>query len=255
MPHVTGHPAGSPCWFDLMTPDVEAASRFYAALFGWTVEEQGPEFGHYRMAYKDGKAAAGLGPLPADAPFPTAWSVYLASANLDADLARVSELGGQVAVGPMDVGQEGRMAMIADPGGAMFGLWQAGNHVGATIVNEPGGMCWSEVNTRHGEPVRAFYQGLTGMSAVPMEGMPGYHTLQRGPGEAQFGVLDMDANWEGLPSHWMPYFAVADLDVALALVQEHGGKMQVPPFDTPYGRMSVIADPAGAYLTLMKLTE
>lgn len=244
---------GTPTWMHLMTPDLEAAKQFYRQLFGWTYLDTGPDFGHYHFARARDHDAAGLAGMQPDDQMPSAWTIYLASDDVAADAARVADLGGQVMVPPMEVGDTGSMAICVDPTGAVFGLWQAGRHTGASIVNEPGAMTWFEVNTPNAEAARNFYNQLFGLTAHKMEGMD-YYTLHRGD-ETLFGVLQMDENWQGIPPHWMGYFAVDDTDASLKRLQEADGSVRVPPFDTPYGRMAVVADPFGATFSIIQLTK
>lgn len=256
MPTVTKHAAGAPCWFDLMTPDLEKARAFYGALFGWSFEVGPPETGHYAMGMLGGRPAAGLGKLPPGAPFPSTWSVYFATDDLDATCANLREQGGQVVMGPMDVMAEGRLAFCADPTGAHFGVWQPTKHVGAQVKEEPGAMVWQEVNTRDGARACAFYAKVLGLEPRKLEGAGiEYWTLQRSD-EAKAGILQMDARFpEQVPAHWMAYFAVADTDRAVERVKELGGQMRVPPFDSAYGRIAVVADPGGATFSLVRPSE
>lgn len=254
MATVKQHAPGSVSWVDLMTSDVEAARKFYGEVLGWSFEVGPPETGHYTMCKLQGDSVAGMGQLPPGAPYPPAWTVYFATADADASAAKIRELGGQVLMGPMDVMEEGRMLMAMDPCGAAFGLWQSRRHTGAQRVDEPGAMCWREVNVRDLPVARAFYTALFGLEAraLPDPGIT-YETLHLGD-QTVGGILRMDEHWPAeVPAHWMTYFAVDDLDAALQRVPVAGGKVCVPPFDTPYGRIAVINDPAGAAVTIMKM--
>lgn len=155
----------------------------------------------------------------------------------------------------MDVGPEGRMAIAQDPTGAVFGIWQAGNHKGAELVHEPGAMDWCEVNTKDSEAARGFYTTVFGLESRLLEApMPTtYHTLHHAslPGDgAAGGVLQMTEAWGDLPPHWMVYFGVESPDTAAAKATELGGKCLHGPFDTPYGRMAVLQDPEGAVFSV-----
>lgn len=256
MTTVKQHAPGSVTWVDLATPDIEGARRFYGELFNWKFSIGPAESGHYTMCLAHGDNVAGMGQIPDGSPYPPAWTVYFGTADVDASAARIRELGGQVMVGPMDVMQEGRMLISADPCGAVFGLWQAGQHHGAQRVDEPGAMCWREVNVRDLPAARAFYTQLLGLEARPMDA-PGmtYETLHLGDATIG-GLLQMNDKWPAeIPPHWMTYFAVDDVDAAAARVANSGGKVFQPPFDTPYGRMSVVADPYGAVFSIMTMTR
>jgi hypothetical protein len=234
----------------LSTPDLEAAKTFYRQLFGWDYVDLGPEFGHYHFALAGGRNATGLGLIDPNTPAPPAWTIFLASDDAAADTVRISAMGGQVIAPVMAVGDSGMMAVCVDPTGAVFGLWQTNTMIGASVENEHGAMTWWEVNTRDSAADCEFYGQLFGLTAHKMEGME-YFTLQRGE-QMVCGVLQMDANWEGIPPHWMGYFAVDDTEAAIARAATAGGKLMVPAFDTPYGRMAVLADPFGATFSVIQ---
>jgi predicted enzyme related to lactoylglutathione lyase len=156
----------------------------------------------------------------------------------------------------MDVAAEGRMAIAADPTGAVFGVWQAGNHFGTALVNEPGAISWNELATRDVDAARRFYSAVFGYEWEDMdtgEGGPRYATFAVG-GRAVGGALQMNDSWPaGVPAHWMPYFVVADTDQAAATVQRLGGTVNTPPMDSPYGRFAVVADPQGGVFSIIQL--
>lgn len=255
MPLIDSHETGSPCWFDLTTSDPERARAFYERLFGWTYDVSGPELGHYAMAKKDDRYAAGIGPQPPDASWPVAWSVYFNVADIEATLERVKAAGGKPAMPPMDVADQGRISMAVDPTGAVFGLWQPKKHRGAQVVAEPGAMAWSEVATRDAKKAADFYTRVFGLEAQKMEGME-YFTLHDSKGEPACGVLQMNEQWpQEIPPHWMPYFAVENTDESTTMVKEFGGEVRVKPFDSPYGRISVVSDPAGAVFSVVQMQQ
>lgn len=240
---------GALTWMDLSTPDLEGAKRFYQQVFGWEYLDLGAEFGHYHYALADGRAAAGIGQMAPGSPMPPAWTMYLASA--EGDVERVQALGGQVVLEPMAVGDAGKMAVCVDPTGAVFGLWQPIDFIGAAVEAEHGGLAWSEVNTRDAAAACEFYGKLFGLSPRKLEGQE-YFIMQRGE-EMAFGILQMDEQWGDRPPHWMGYFAVDNTDAALERVLAAGGSVGAPAFDTPYGRMAVIVDPAGAAISIVQL--
>lgn len=253
MSHVTSYANGTPSWMDLMTSDREAALRFYGALFGWRFEVGPPESGHYTTCLLDGDPVAGIGERPADADYPVAWTTYLAVDDVDKTCAAVTEHGGQVLMPPMDVFEEGRMAMAADPTGAVFGMWQAGKHTGARRVNEPGAICWNEVTTGDTEGAARFYTDVFGMTAEKMDSEFDYRTLQVA-GRTVAGVFNPPQGLpEGVPPYWMGYFAVDDTDGAVERVTAGGGSVIAPPMDSPYGRIAVVSDPQGAVLSVMAM--
>ena len=180
---------------------------------------------------------------------PPAWTIYLASA--EGDVERVRSLGGQVMLEPMAVGDAGTMAVCVDPTGAVFGLWQPVDFIGAAVEGEHGGLAWSEVNTRDAAAACDFYGKLFGLTAHKLEGQE-FFIMQRGD-EMLFGVMQMDEQWGDLPPHWLGYFAVDNTDAAVERVLAAGGSVSIPAFDTPYGRFAVIVDPYGAAISLAQL--
>jgi uncharacterized protein len=255
MTRVSEHKPNRPIWFDLATNDADGAREFYQRVLGWQYDISGPEFGHYAMAKRDGAVAAGIGPLQADDPSPPAWTVYFGVTSADATAAKIVAKGGRVMVEPMDVGSFGRMAICQDPTGAVFGLWQPMEHRGAEVLGEPGGMVWSEANTRDPKTAARFYCDVFGLKDDEME-MQGaaYHMLMTAEGPA-CGVLEMTAEWGDMPPHWMAYFAVEDADEAKAKVIAAGGTVPFGPFESPYGRIIVATDPQGAAISLIELSE
>lgn len=244
-------PAGEPTWFDLATPDLNAATTFYQAVFGWSYVDTGPDFGNYHFAQSAGRNVAGIGPIfPPDSPQPSAWTVYFATEDAAKDCARVKDLGGQVIVEPMVIGDSGSMAICVDPTGAAFGFWQADQHIGSGAKNEHGAMSWCEVGTRDSGAARDFYTQLLNASAAKMAEMD-YYILSHGDDQLA-GILQMDEQWEGIPPHWMAYFAVDNTDAAAERAIAAGGQVRVKPFDMPYGRMAVLSDPAGATFSIVQ---
>lgn len=243
---------GTPCWIDLMVPDQQAAIDFYCDLFGWQGEVGPPEQGGYSVCTLKGKPVAGImkamnqdGTVPDPMP-PTAWTTYLSTDAIDATLRSVTEAGGTAVVPPMDVMDLGRMAVITDPAGAVFGLWQPGTFGGAGIVNEHGALVWSELTTPDPDAASAFYSAALPVTATPseMEGADGYVEFQV-EGRAVGGMMDMSKMPPGVPPHWQPYFAVDSVDDIQAAAVRAGATVLAPAFDMVAGRMAVLADPQG----------
>lgn len=245
--------AGTPAWFDVMTPDLEGARKFYGELFGWTFLVGAPEMGYYTMCKLGDANAAGMGLRPNDAPYPPSWSIYFKSDDINASVAAVKANGGQVTMPPMVVGESGTMAVCMDPTGAVFGFWQYGTHKGGEVADEPGAMTWAEVCTREGTKARDFYSKVMDLPAHQMPGGMQYWTL--GPeSEAKCGIMHMDDKFpKEIPNHWTVYFAVADTDASVAKIEKLGGKLLHPAFDTPYGRIAQVMDPWGAKFAIIKL--
>jgi predicted enzyme related to lactoylglutathione lyase len=243
----------TPIWNDLATPDPEGARAFYGKVLGWTFGIGGPETGFYAMCEAKGLPAAGIGGIPEGSPMPTAWSVYFGVENVEATLEAIQAAGGGVVAPPMDIMEFGRMAFCVDPDGAHFGLWQPKLHIGRRIQDEVGAVCWCEVNSRNGEANGAFYAKVFGLSTAKMEGME-YWIMNHGETPVG-GVLQMNEQWGDMPPCWSVYFAVENVEASLEVINGAGGKMLVPPFDTPYGRMSVVQDPFGAVFSIMAMVQ
>ena len=162
-------PAGTPTWIELTAPDVDAARRFYQAVLGWDYDIAGPEYGGYSTARLGHLMTAGLaGPQPGAPPTPAAWSLYFATTNVEADVARAVELGARVVAPAMVVGDFGAMAACEDPCGAAFSFWQAGQHVGAQVTEEPGSAAWYELYAPNAKQARDFYMAMLGATAEAM---------------------------------------------------------------------------------------
>jgi predicted enzyme related to lactoylglutathione lyase len=251
----SGYVQGTPCWVDLSAADVEGAHRFYGELFGWQFEDTGDAYGEYTMCTLQGARVAGL--VPAGRGDRTGWTMYLASDDVDETALRTADHGGTLLADPQDVGAAGRMCVAADPSGAVFGVWEAVQHAGAQKVNEPGAMCWNEVNTRDGKAVDDFYRAVFGVKTEQIgDGVNFDYTVFLVEGRQVAGRLRMNDDWPADESpHWMNYFAVDDCDKAAERVAELGGTVRQAPFDSPYGRIAVIADPWGSPLSLMRLAD
>ena len=198
MTEMTTYAPGTPCWVDLGTPDLDASVEFYGGLLGWDIPEteNAEQTGGYRLALLNGKSTAGMMPLMQEGQ-PPAWMTYISVDDTDATAAAAGEAGGSVIAEPIDVMELGRMAVIADPEGAVFGIWQPGSFSGAELVNEPGSLSWNELNTRDPEAAESFYGDLFGWSFAEMDmGESGSYTTMHLPGAAEddqgiAGLLDM----------------------------------------------------------------
>jgi hypothetical protein len=248
----TAWPAGTPCWIDLAVDDISRASAFYTGLFGWYVQPGPPEAGGYAMCLKDDRAVAGIGPKQGPPGTPAAWTTYLASDDLDETVARVKAAGGQVLMEAMDVMDVGRMAVAADPGGAVFGLWQAQAHTGVGLANEPGSLCWNENLSRDFEANQAFYQHVFGYEYSDVSGSGFRYAMIMLDGRPVGGIGELPASVPaGVPAYWESYFAVASTDAIVAAVTAAGGTVIRPPSDTMAGRMAAVADDQGAAFSVI----
>jgi predicted enzyme related to lactoylglutathione lyase len=248
MPERTSYAEGTPSWVDLSSPDIGASTAFYGELFGWDSAATGPveETGGYEIFTLGGKRVAGVAALQ-DPAQPPMWSTYIAVDDADETAAKATAAGGHVAVAPMDIMTAGRMAFLVDPTGASIGIWQAGDHTGAEVVNEPVSLGWNELMTRSPEEAKAFYSAVFGMTAAPWD-VPGGrdYVVWQVDGKMVGGLLAMDdENFPPeMPSNWAIYFVVPDADAIAAKAGELGGATMVEPFDAPgVGRIAILADP------------
>lgn len=251
MPVVTAHAPGTPSWVDIGVPDIAAAADFYGALFGWETEDMGEEAGHYTMCRLGGRAVAAIG--PAMNPGPPAWTTYITVASVDDTSAKITAAGGTVVAPPMDVMDAGRMAVAQDPTGAFFSIWEPRASIGAEIVNEPGTLCWNELNSRDVETALAFYETVFGLVAQRSETYNEFHLGDRVVG-ACMPMPEMVP--PEVPSFWMVYFAVADVEASTAKVKQLGGMSMVELMEAgDVGRFSVLADPMGAVFSIIQLNQ
>ena len=257
MPMVTDRLINRPVWFDLSTSDLTAAKALYADLFGWTFGDSPAELGFYTMAFAKGLPAAAVAPkMPGQEATPVTWTVYFGVTDADATIARITANGGSVMVPPMAIPPDlGRMAVAVDAGGAVVGLWEHGSFTGAGIEGEHGAMCWTEVACRNAAENADFYAAVFGLTSQRLPGdAVEYYILHDGePGVA--GVMQMDAAWEGIPPHWMPYFAVDSLNVANATLRRHGGKTLHGPIPSPHVKIMVVQDAQGAVFSYMSAND
>jgi predicted enzyme related to lactoylglutathione lyase len=271
MPERDGYIPGVPCWVDTSQPDPEAAAAFYGGLFGWELEDvmaPGSE-GRYLTARLRGGAVAAVGSIPEGAPPTAMWNTYVWVQNADETAAKVLDAGGRALMDPFDVMDAGRMAVFADPEGAVFRVWQAKEHKGARIVNEAGSLNFNGLNSRDVKGASSFYGAVFGWRILTLDNgaetwaLPGYgdHLEQGNPdlrkqmaeGGAPAGFEDVVASITPIPGdqpdvapHWDVTFAVDDADATAAKATELGGTVIVAPSDAPWIRTTVIADPAGA---------
>jgi uncharacterized protein len=261
MAEMSEYAPGVPSWVDLGTPDIEKTVAFYEGVFGWQIpeSENAEETGGYRVALSNGRSVAGIMPLMQEGQ-PPVWSTYVNVEDADATVAKAMEAGGTVFAEPMDVMELGRMAVFADPTGAILGIWQPGQMQGAELVNEPVSACWNELNTRDTEAAKAFYSAVFGwdpqLSEVATEGYVSFHNPEHDTEGGVAGMIDMTGRVpDEVPAHWMVYFAVEDTDAAVAKAQELGGSVAVAAIDIPIGRFAVLNDPNGSHFAVIALNE
>lgn len=259
MPNRDSYPQGTPSWVDLATTDVEGSKAFYAELFGWewSTEETDQPDNPYHMARLRDRAAAGLmqqAPEQTGMGIPCMWQLYLTVDDIEATAAGAVDAGGSVMAPPFDVMDAGRMAVLTDPSGAVICLWQAKEHIGAEVVNEPGAFTWAELTTTDQPAIAEFYGKLVGMTSEVTE-MPGLGQMTFLKINGEDVASAMPPPMEGMPNHWGAYFAVEDTDAACARIRELGGQVLAEPFDIAPGRCAPVMDPAGAAFSIIALAE
>ena len=293
MPERDGYIPGVPCWVDVSEQDPPAAAEFYSGLFGWELEETMPADspGNYLVARAESKAwslfdqsgeprsgqVAAVRSIPEGAPPVGMWNTYIWVESADEAAEKVRAAGGAVLIEPHDAADAGRMGLFSDPEGAAFWVLEPNTHRGATLVNDPGSLNFNGLNTRDADGAKSFYGSVFGWGTFVMGGaaemftLPGYGDFVEGhhPGlrdrwaeaGAQRGFEDVIATINPIPDdqpdtppHWSVTFAVEDADAAAGKATELGGQVIVPPFDAPWTRMSVIADPQGATFVASRFT-
>ena len=249
---------GSFCWADLVAKEVGVAKDFYTSLFGWTFEDR-PVMDEavYTIFSKDGKqtcAMFGMFPEMLDSGHPSFWQSYVTVESVDETMKKAVELGAQTAQEPCDVLEEGRVAMIRDPGEAFLCLWQPKAHKGADIMGEPGALNWNELLTKDLERAGSFYADLFGWtSVVTPDPAGGDYTVFMSGEEPRAGMIELQPEMGEMPPHWGVYFQVENFDAALEKAKSLGGQGTFPPVDVPdVGRIGGIMDPQGACFTAME---
>lgn len=260
MAEVSNYAPGRFCWQELATTDQEGAKKFYGELLGWGVNDIPLEEGYsYSMFQLKGKSAAGafvLGDEQEQQGIPPHWNLYVAVENVDEIAERAKELGGNVIVGPMDVFEQGRTAMLQDPTGAMLGVWQPKAHIGSQIIGEPGATMWNELMTTDVPAAGNFYTQLFGWERDVSTMNETEYTVFMKDGEQIAGMMQKPEGLEQVPSHWMIYFGVANCDASVEKVRSLGGQVTTEPFDIPdVGRIAVIQDPQGAVCCIMQSAQ
>jgi len=251
------NPPGSFSWVELGSSDAGAARAFYTELFGWSVDEtpmgDGPPYVRFRLDGLDVAAMYQVDPNQPNA-VPDNWGAYVSVDDVDAAVARADELGGSILVPPFDVMTAGRMAVLADPQGATFSLWQAGDHCGVMVRGEPGSLCWNELLTNDPGKAQGFYCELFGWEAMTADMPIGPYTSFFRGGTPVGGMVMLQAEWGDVPPHWVVYFAVADCDEAVQRGSELGADLIVPAMDVPeVGRFAWLRDPVGAVFGIIRL--
>lgn len=248
MSHLTSNqPEGTPTWIDLAVPDLERGMDFYRALFGWEYTVASTADGRCATSLLRGLPVAGLAEDPD--PAEPRWTVYLATDDCDAAADRVTGAGGTLLTGPVDVGDDGRMAVATDPSGARFGLWQGRTHIGCRIVNEPDSLVRNDLVTATPGPAREFYTAVFGFTLDGNDDLPGadFTFLRRPDGKEIGGIFGSS---DATSSAWATAFEVADTDALLERASRAGGVPGAAE-DSPYGRFATLTDPFGTEFSVI----
>jgi len=245
----TNQPEGTPTWIDLGIPDLDRAMDFYRALFGWEFSVSPAEYMHYTTCLLDGRRVAALVPNQDSGAEKFWWNVYLATADCDRTVARVTEAGGTVMSPPMDVMEFGRMAIVRDTTGAQFGLWQGNSHIGCEVVNEPGSLVRNDLVTPDSAPAREFYASVFGFTLDRNEDMPemDFTFLRRPDGHEVGGIFGSPSVTAAM---WNTTFEVSDTDAVVRKARENGGTATEPE-DMVYGRIATLNDPFGSEFSVI----
>jgi hypothetical protein len=248
MPEMKRYDHGVPSWVDMGAADYKAALTFYGKLFGWEAEDQGEEAGHYHLASKGGKLVAGIG--PAQDPGPPRWTMYTNVDDVDSLAKAIEANGGTLLAAPFDVMTAGRLTVFADPTGAVSAGWQAKDHIGAQVVNEPGTFVWSELHTSNLQKAKQFYSDVFGWG---WGGAPEYAEVQVN-GRSIAGAMTRNPEMPAqIPDNWLIYFGSDNVDADVEKATGLGASVTVPPTDIPsMGRFAILTDPQGATFALFK---
>lgn len=260
MANIDKHPAGAFCWYELATTDQAAAKNFYTSLFGWAVNDSpiGPDdfYSMFKLSGRDTGAAYTMRKEQRAQGVPPHWMIYVAVENADQAVSKAAQLGGTVLSPAFDVMDVGRMAVLQDPTGANFSVWQAKSNTGTTIAGVDNTFCWADLSTPDPEKASKFYSGLFDWETMKDPKDPsGYIHIKNGE-DFIGGILPVSHRDPHSPPHWLPYIQVEDANAATGKAGQLGGKILMPPRTMPeVGTWSVIADPQGAVLALIKSTK
>jgi predicted enzyme related to lactoylglutathione lyase len=251
MPEVTKYEPGNFCWPELVTSDADGAKKFYGGLFGWAAEDSpaGPDM-VYTMLKKKGRSVGALYRMrPEQKGMPPNWGVYIAVASADESARKAGAAGAKTFMAPFDVMDVGRMAVLQDPQGAVFSVWEARKHIGTELVGEPGTPCWAELDTNDPAAAEKFYTAVFPWKAKKS---PEYTEWQLGD-KSIGGMMKIPKEWGPVPPNWLVYFMVEDVDASTEKAKQLGASPMVPPTDIPNtGRFSVVKDPQGAVFAVFK---
>jgi len=258
MPHIAKHAPGNFCWVELATTDQPAAQAFYEKIFGWSADNMpiGADsvYTIFQLEGRHAAAACTIRPEQREHGVPPHWGLYIAVQSTDASAARAAELGGAVFAPPFDVGDAGRMAVLQDPSGAIFSIWQANTNPGIGIGGAHGTLCWADLSTPDQARAGDFYSALFGWHIMKEDEAPAHNYWHIKNGEDFIGGIPPSSQHRaGTPAHWLAYFTVSDCDAIAAQAKQLGARLYMPPTDfEDVGRISILADPQGATFGIFK---
>ena len=256
MAEITIHKPGAFSWIELGTTDQNAAKAFYTSLFDWTIEDtpMGPN-DVYTMFLLNGRIAAAAYTQQAEEQaqhVPPHWTLYIRVESADDAAKKAAELGGKVLAPPFDVFTYGRMTVIQDPTGAVFSAWQDKQHTGIGVKDEPGSLCWADLNTPDQQTAANFYSKLFGWEIEPQHGGSGYLHIKNGE-DYIGGIPPAEHQNPNAPPHWLLYFLVSECDASTDKAKELGARVYMGPMTMEkVGRLSILADPQGAVFSLFE---
>jgi predicted enzyme related to lactoylglutathione lyase len=244
----TKYTPGTFSWADVSTTDQEAAKAFYSGLFGWEAEDMPVGDGvFYSMMRLNGRDVAAISPQQEqqrEAGVPPMWNSYVTVESADAAADRATQLGATVHAPPFDVLEAGRMAVVQDPQGAFFMVWEPRQHIGAGLVNAPGALAWNELASPDVDASAAFYDDLFAWTTDPFEGSPQRYLIVKNDDHGNGGITELGD--QPAPPHWLVYFGVDDIESGLAKVTALGGSKLAGPIDIGIAKIGVVQEPQGA---------
>lgn len=258
MPNFDSYPAGTPCWVDLMSADIEASAEFYTAVFGWKATPEHDDDGNriYTQFWHGDRVVAGMGGQPPGMEgMPVVWNTYICVDDAEATVAAAQEAGATVMMPAMQVMASGHMAILSDPTGAAFSLWQPNEHIGAGVANEPDTWSWNELVTRDVDTARDFYSKVFGWEYDAQDMPMGtYYVITGGDYGGLGGLMAMPPGMpEQVPNHWAVYFTVSDIAATIDKVKAAGGQVVQEPMEAPgVGHIAVVHDPHGGSFSIMQ---
>jgi uncharacterized protein len=239
------YPYGVPCWVDTWQPAPDAAQAFYGPLFGWEFADVPLADGSaYLNASLGGRLVGGIGPGPAGSP--AVWVLYIRVENAERAIEDLTRVGGRQLIEPVELGDEGRMAMLADSGGVVFGVWEAGNRTGVQIAGAPNSWAMSALHTPDLGKAEQFYRDGFGWELVRHADTGLCEWRLRG----RMIAVAMPTDGVSVPAHWAINFTVTDVDAFAERAQSLGATLLIAPLDSPGFRNAVIADPQGGVIAI-----